>query len=279
MCSSFYWYHYIVCADVYCYSGFAVIFAEDVPDVPTQDFTTGRSFTLRLWKWFKWARRCLASTLPRLQQVRQHHGTYLNRWFSASVGLLSPDDLPYMNDSDQTLIICFYCSTYLIWVTTCPSLLIIQDYYKFILSIKHGHFSFSSTPVLCYNRKMRSVSGLFEPICRVALPFDRPGVLVPCTALSLALPPYSRLRDLAWTAALTSRSCLPSRRPDPLPAYPNSSSRRRVPVVSAWPTYVLFPTETEQRVRTVKRMCPSNVHVLHRAVAALVAATPALRAQ
>ena len=67
---------------------------------------------------------------------------------------------------------------------------------------------------------MRSVSGLFEPIRRVALPFDRPGVLVPCTALSLALPPYSRLRDLAWTAALTFRSCLPSRRPDPLPAYP-----------------------------------------------------------
>ena len=38
----------ITCADVSCYSGFSIVFAEDVPDVSTQDFTTGEMFTFSL---------------------------------------------------------------------------------------------------------------------------------------------------------------------------------------------------------------------------------------
>ena len=39
---------HITCADGSHYSGFAVVFAEDVPDVSTQDFTTGKIFSFSL---------------------------------------------------------------------------------------------------------------------------------------------------------------------------------------------------------------------------------------
>jgi hypothetical protein len=92
------------------YSGFAVVFAEDVPDVPSQDFTNGMSIDSCLWMDIAHGdpgyRRCLEKPLPHLRFLHKRNGAHLSFTFSFSLQDLfmifmtrshSKDHRPYLS--------------------------------------------------------------------------------------------------------------------------------------------------------------------------------------